>query len=197
MAFTKVQIISQISVALGNGIVADILSDDPFVVQAVSIYDLFIESILSNQNWRFATKVQQLNLTPFEPLLKEWRFILELPADYLAMQRVQPQVPYEIFENKHLYANDDKLVAVYRFVPDVTRFPTYFVKHIVFVIAEFLAIPVAQREDFAKFYDAKAQSSLASALFTDSQSHPNQAIISRPFINVRLGFGSRVPDVSN
>lgn len=195
MAFTKVQIISQISVTLGNGIVQDINQNDPFVKQAVEVFDLFVESTLSGQNWRFATTVQLLNLTPFTPILKKWNFILELPANYLAMNYIEPRVDFEIFENKHLYSNQDNIVAVYRFVPDVTRFPTYFVKHIVFVMAEFLSIPVAQREAFAQFYEKKAQASLASALFTDAQSHPNDAIVSAPFIDVRLGAQFRVPNI--
>ena len=193
MAFTKVQIISQISVTLGNGVVQDIQSNNPFVVQAVEVFDLFVESVISNHNWRFATKPQLLNKTPFTPILSEWKFILELPADYLAMNRIDPRTPYEIFENKHFYTNEDTVIAVYRFVPDISRFPTYFVKLIVFVLAEFLSIPVAQREDFATFYSKGGEEALASALFTDSQSHPNTGMESAPFIEVRRGF--RVPSV--
>ncbi|KKK62020.1 hypothetical protein LCGC14_3008530, partial [marine sediment metagenome] len=66
------------------------------------------------------------------PILPEWKFILELPADYLAMDRIHPNVNYEIFENKNLYTNIDDIIAVYRFIPDVTRFPGYFVEFLVY-----------------------------------------------------------------
>ena len=88
----------------------------------------------------------------------------------------------QIIDKKYIVTSNYELIS-------------YFVKHIVFVMAEFLSIPVAQREAFAQFYEKKAQASLASALFTDAQSHPNDAIVSAPFIDVRLGAQFRVPNI--
>lgn len=187
MAFTKVQIISQVGIALSNGPVNDLLSKEPFVVNAVAAYDLISESILAQHNLRFATRAQQLNVLVGIPILKEWRFILELPADYLAMDRVEPNVNYEIFENKQMYTNIDDLIAVYRFVPDVSRFPVYFVEYLIYAIAKHLAISTAQKEAFEVVYTAERERSLAAALFTDAQSHPNRGIVDAPFITVRRG----------
>ena len=187
MAFTKVQIISQVGIALSDGPVNDLLSKDPFVVNAVAAYDLISESILAQHNLRFATRAQQLNVLVGIPILKEWRFILELPADYLAMDRVEPNVNYEIFENKQVYTNIDDLIAVYRFVPAVSRFPVYFVEYLIYAIAKHLAISTAQKEAFETVYTAERERSLAAALFTDAQSHPNRGIVDAPFITVRRG----------
>ncbi len=187
MASTTVDIISQVSIVLSNGPVNDILSKDPFVVNAVAAFNLIAESIVSQHNFRFATRPQQLNVLLEVPILKEWNFILQLPADYLSMDRIEPNVNYEIFEDKQLYANIDKIIAVYRFLPDTARFPAYFVEYLVYALAKHLAISTAQKEAFEAVYDAERTRSLAAALFTDSQSHPNRGIADAPFIAVRRG----------
>lgn len=187
MAFTKVDIISQASFVLGNGAINDINSNLPFIKNAVAAYDLIVESVLAKHNWRFATRTQQLNVLIDEPILKEWRFILELPADYLAMDRIEPNVNFEIFENKHLFTNEDNIIIVYRFLPDVSRFPSYFVEYLVYAIAKQLAISVAQKESFDRIYDEERQRTLATGLFADAQSHPNRRMADAPFISVRRG----------
>ena len=187
MPFNKVDIISQVSIALSNGPINNVLSQDPFVVNAVAAYDLITESVIGQHNLRFATRAQQLNVLTSVPILPEWKFILELPADYLAMDRIHPNVNYEIFENKNLYTNIDDIIAVYRFIPDVTRFPGYFVEFLVYSIAKHLAISTAQKESFEAVYSAERQRTLAAALFTDAQSHPNRPMADAPFIAVRRG----------
>lgn len=196
MAFTKVQIISQVSIALSGGPINDIASKDPFVVNAVAAYDLISESILAQHNLRFATRAVELNETTFTPIWDEWDFILQLPPDYLAMDRIHPNVNYELFENKHLYSNTKKIIALYRFVPDVSRFPIYFVEYLVYAIAKHLALSTAQKESFEAVYSAERTRSLAAALFTDSQSHPNRAIADAPFIAVRAGGRSGISSIN-
>ena len=187
MPFTQVDIISQVSIALSNGPVNDILSKAPFVVNAVAAYDLITESVIGQHNLRFATRAQKLNLTALVSILPEWKFILKLPADYLAMDRVIENVNYEIFENKLLYTNTKDLIAVYRFIPVPTLFPGYFVEFLVYSIAKHLAISTAQKESFEAVYSAERQRTLAAALFTDAQSHPNRPMADAPFIAVRRG----------
>ena len=103
------------------------------------------------------------------------------------MYRIDRNVNYEIFENKQLYTNIDKIIAVYRFIPNSSMLPAYFVEFLIYSMAKHLAISTAQKEAFEAVYDAERGRTLAAALFTDSQSHPNRAIADAPFIAVRRG----------
>ena len=191
MAFTRIRIISAALTALGKGPVNDIATAGEFGDAADIAYDLLYPSLLSSDNWRFNVAIRQLSVLVNSPPVDEWRFALQLPSDYLSLVRTYPLInDFQIFEDR-MFTNTDNIKLEYRFEPNESLLPAYFVEYFVYSLAEFLALAVALQESYAKEMAAKREIAYSKALFTDGQSHPNRAVVSSPFVAVRFGGSGR------
>lgn len=173
---------------LNKASVNDISDSGEFSDSASRAYDLLLPSELSTQSWRFATKVQQLSVLVEEPPFDRWTYQLQLPADYLAAVRTYPRLDFQIYEDKIL-ANYNDIVLEYRFMPDDTALPSYFVHFFAIKLAAWFADAVAEDDNLSKSLEQKAMFQLQKALFTDSQSHPTPSMRNNPIIGVRGGGG--------
>lgn len=186
MAWNKVEIISLSLGLLGKGPIESIDAAGDYAGAASAHYEVLLRAELCKYNWRFATALVQLARTVDTPLVDQWRYIYQLPADYLLMWKMYPQVPYQIYENKKLYANVDTLKIEYRFLPDVTLLPAYFVQYFMTKLAEVLSIAVAENKDYFTAMQKQAAIWLPQALSADAQAHPNQSTVNNPFDAVRF-----------
>lgn len=148
--------------------------------------DLLYSSEISGFPWRFATKVQQLSVLVDEPLLENWRYQLQLPSDYLAAVRTYPRVDFQIYQTV-MYCNINDLILEYRYLPNYTALPSYFVRYFVILLASWYADSVANNDSLSKKLLDEADGARGQALFVDSQSHPTPSIISAPLLSVRNG----------
>lgn len=172
---------------LNKSAVADLVDSGVFADSASRAYDLLLPSCISGKSWRFATRTQSLNVLPTPPPITRWRYQLQLPTDYLAAVRTYPRMDFNIFQDK-MYANNNIVDLEYRFVPDATYLPAYFVHYFALIIAQWFANSVAENEKLAGDLAALAQIQLGEALFTDSQSHPIEAMGNNPIIQCRAGY---------
>lgn len=172
---------------LNKNSVDDLVNAGEFADSASRAFDLLYPSTISGKSWRFATKIQQLSVLLTPPPIANWSYVLQLPSDYLAAVRTFPKMTFQIYQDK-MYANNNIVDLEYRYLPDPTHCPAYFVHYLALIIAAWFADAVAENDALAQRLEAKAQIQLDEALFTDSQSHPIPAMGNNPIVMSRYGW---------
>lgn len=186
MTWSKLDIVNLAFNKLNKNSVQDFASAGEFASAAEATFDLLYPSAISGKSWRFATKLQQLNVLITPPIIDTWTYVLQLPSDYLAAVRTWPVMDYQIYQNQ-MYANNNIVTLEYRYLVNVTHLPVYFVHYLAVLIAAWFADTVAEDQQLAAKLSAEAQIQLGEALFTDSQSHPIPAMNLNPLIQARQG----------
>jgi len=188
MAFTRIQIISNAVTLIGKGVINQTTSIGPIGPAAEQAYDLLYPSLLSSDSWRFNVRLQQLSRLVSTPIIDDWKYVFQLPSDYLALIRLYPLTNYNIYEDK-VFSNNIDLTAEYRFLTPEHLLPPTFVEYFVYAIADYLSLGVALQESYAEKMEKRKELAYRRALATDGYSHPNQPIVDAPFIDVRFGSG--------
>lgn len=183
MAFTKLEIMQYASILLGNRSFVSIPTSGDLGNAIELCYSMVLKSALS-QDWRFTTKIQQLNLLPGFFPKEKYQWHLQLPSDYLSAWSVRPLQDYMIYGTE-LWAHDKIVYLEYRSQVDESKFPDYFARYMSFAVAADLGFPVAKDAGIINALQKQAMFELQRALFIDSQSHPTPAIDSNPLIEVR------------
>ena len=185
VAYTKIKIISLALVNCGKGPINTIAGAGEFAQAAEDVFDLLYPSLITSGQWRFSVKTQELSRNVVDPDIN-WAYSWELPADYLAMIRLDPHVNYNIF-GTNVYTNTlaTNLYAVYFYQPEIEILPPYFVRYFTYQLAADLAWSIARDKALAKVYEEKAQQAFMQGQVIDAKSHPNIAIASAPYVEVR------------
>lgn len=187
MAQSKTSIISNVVTILGHTPIASLDDGDQMVTAAEQAFDLLLPSILSQNNWRFATQIQQLSESVEVPPAR-WKTIYLLPAGWLKTIRVYPNIyVWDIYENSKIYAQfQGEFFMEYIFQPDVSKLPFHFINYFVWEIAAYLALSNAQRPEYYSVIEAKRIASYAMAAAIEAQNRPQftQAIF--PVLNNRM-----------
>ena len=188
MAQTRVQILSNALTLLGQKPINSLDGQGEMVNAANQAFDFLLESTLSSCKWRFACKQQQLSLLVDTPIDNRFKYIYQLPADYLCMVTLVPTGTYdwEIFENQKIYANFNyPLWAEYIFRPEVGLFPAYFNHYFAYELAVYLALSSAQKPEYYPVLKAERDYRYSVACATDAQSRPATGLQSAPAITSR------------
>ena len=130
---------------LGHKPITTLDNADDLTIAAEQAFDIFLPSVLSTGNWRFAKQIQQLSLSPIIPPVGiNFRNVYYLPAGYLQNIRVIPQnYVYEIYANSLIYCNWGTQTPVYMefsFVPPINQIPASFINYFIYEIASFLSL---------------------------------------------------------
>lgn len=173
MALTKVQIISNAISLLGHAPIASLIDGDQMVVAAEQAFDMLYPAVLAQNNWRFATQIQQLSMS-IEVPPKPWGAIYLLPAGWLKTIRVYPNIyVWDIYENSKIYAAyNGEFWMEYVFSPDISKLPAHFVQYFVYEIAAYLALSSAERPDYYAPLEAKRVSAYAMCAAVEAQNRP-------------------------
>jgi hypothetical protein len=187
MALTRVQKISNALALLGQKPINSLEGQGELVNTANQAYDFLLTSTLSSNKWRFATRQVQLSLLVDTPIDNRFKYIYQLPADYLCMVTIWPlRYDWEIFENQKLYANfNDTIYAEYIFRPIDGLFPPYFDHYFVYELAVYLALSSAQKPEYYPVLKAERDYRFSVACATDAQSRPATGLQSAPAISNR------------
>lgn len=187
MAFSKIQIISLAIEKLGKAAITSVETGGRIAQSAENAYDLVVPCFLAGYDWRFATKLVRLSQLVETPLIDEWTHIYQLPADYLSLTRLYPNLnEYELYAENKLYTKTDTaLYAEYRADVPVGQFPVYFVAVIVPAIAAHVALSVALKDDYYTINLKESDDRLSKALATNFKVRPNNSIQSTPLLDVR------------
>jgi hypothetical protein len=186
-SWDKLAIINLAFNKLNKSSVNDLVNSGVFADSAGKGFDLLYPSVISSKSWRFASKIQLLNVLIAPPPIARWKYQLQIPSDYLAAIRTYPVIDFQIYENQIMYTNCREVSLEYRFLPEVTRLPAYFVHYFSIILAAWYADTVAEDEKLSAKLSAEAQDQLGEALFTDSQSHPIHAMGLNPLVQARYG----------
>ena len=187
---SKIEIISAAFNLLGKGPINDIGSNSPTANQMASnLYDVYYPKALSQSPWRFAIKLQTLNLLTQEPIIDRWSSIFQLPIDYLVAWRTHPSVDYEIYGDK-LYTNQDSIILEYNALIVESSLPDYFVTYMIEKMAEILAMPITQKSQLVQIWGEVASASLGKAMFLDSQARTANVIIDDPIYSSKFSGSS-------
>ena len=202
VATTQTSIISNVVALLGHKPIITIDNPDNLVLAAIQAYDLLLPDLLSQNNWRFAIKIQPL-VQAFEIAPYPWRTVFNLPSGFLKLIRLYPNIyEFDLYANSKLYTlwntswnlcdgqpppppppphdpccgngNQGRLLHIeYVYQPEPNQFPPRFVPLLVYTIASYLALSNAQRPDYAAWLTTQAQSKYAMAAASEAQNRPN------------------------
>lgn len=185
MANSKLSLINSALILIGDVPLTSLTSGTRAQVVATSLYDNIIESELSKHRWGFARNVAQISKDIDVPVGNEWDSSYTLPADMLALIKIDPSVPYQIINNK-VYCNySDALFCDYIRKPSEADWPAYFAKMIEYALGMDFAPSIRDSASSMELLSNQYLNASRMARFTDSQQHPQTAIQDRPFINVR------------
>jgi len=187
MAQSKVNMISNAIALLGHAPISSLTNGDQMVVAAEQAFDMLLPAILAQNNWRFATQIQQLSESVEVPPMP-WQTIYLLPAGWLKTIRVYPNIyVWDIYENSKVYAQySGEWFMEYVFQPDISKLPPHFVQYFVYEIAAYLALSSAQRPDFYAPLEAKRTTAYAMCAAVEAQNRPQFTQATFPVLNNRM-----------
>ncbi len=183
---SKVSIISNAITLLGHAPITSLLNGDQMVVAAEQAFDMLLPGVLAQNNWRFATQIQQLSESVEVPP-KPWGAVYLLPAGWLKTIRVYPNIyVWDIYENSKIYAQySGEWFMEYVFLPDIPKLPAHFVNYFVYELAAYLALSNAQRPDFYAPLESKRIASYAMCAAVEAQNRPQFTQATFPVLNNR------------
>jgi len=188
MSLTKVAIISNAITLVGHKpiITLDVDDADDLIISASQAFDFLLEASMTENTWRFATRITQLTKINQEtPLTNLWQSVYILTPGYLKTVRLHPHnYQYEIFENSRLYTNWTGVMHMEDvFLPDISRLPAWFTKYFIFEIAAYLALSNAQKAEYYNVLESKRSHQMGLAMAVDAQNRPQNSQASFPLLN--------------
>lgn len=188
MAWTKLDMINLAANLLGKRSFNQVELGGEFADSVDSAFDLLYPVEISSYDWRFATKIQVLSKTVNEPPDPIYLFEYNLPSDYLALRRLIPnENRFQIYE-KQLWSNVDELKIEYRFLPNPSQCPSYFVKYFAKLLAAWFAKTVAEDSGLSAKLEKELVSEKGMAMYIDAQSRPTTALFQNPVIDARYNY---------
>lgn len=186
MALTKVQIISNAVTQLGHAPVVSLIDQDELVVAAEQAYDMLLPSVLSQGNWRFATKISQLSqLVEVAP--QPYLYVYQLPSGWLKTLSVWPNTyDWDIFNNEKIYTfQNTSWYMQYIYQPDVSHLPPWFVNYFVYEISAYLALSNAEKTEYYSVLESKRIQMQALAHGVETQNRPQFTQVDFPVLGNR------------
>lgn len=184
MAFSKVQLISNALILLGDSPISSLTVPGAGAEAGANLYESSYLSILSSHRWNFATKKALLSRLTEAPQ-NEYQYQYQLPVDMVMLITTYPASTYRILGDK-LYSDSPSVEIDYIYKVTEDKFPSYFIKAFEYYLAVQLAIPVT--EDYNKYelmqrgYERESR----NARYADAQSAPATPIQDDPYIRVRV-----------
>ncbi len=178
MAFTENEVIQLAQSYLGKGYGTTTAVSTNLVNTAKAFFKLCYSSNLAKPNWGFATKIVELSQLVTTPIVDEYSYIYQLPADYKSLVRTFPVgVDYEIYGDNTLYTTVNELWIAYRYNPDITLAPDYFVRFLAYDIAIQLSLSGSNDPEKAAVLIKLRDQAKLDALYIDCQSHPTRSML--------------------
>lgn len=189
---TDIEIMSTAVILLGKNAFTTIDDADEFAVSVQKFYDLLVESELAKNSWKFAKKVVDLSqVAAFDPDYAWYNTAYDLPADFLSLVRVYPDIPYQIFGKRLYCTTTGRLQLEYNHNVPVTFWSAPFKEYMVYALAAKLSPSVTENINLTQMMVLERNTAKSIAMYVDSQNSPSVPIQSDPWRAVRLngGFG--------
>ena len=185
---TDIEIMSNAVVLLGKKAFTTIDDADEFAVSAQKFYDMIVESELAQNSWKFAKKAVQLSqVAGFDPDFAEYTTAYDLPADFLSLVRMYPNIQYQIFGRRIYCSSQGILKLEYNYNAPVTRWSAPFKEYMVYCLASKMAPAVTENPNLIAQIISERNALRSSAMYIDAQNSPNRPIARNPWIACRTG----------
>lgn len=182
---SKIDLISSALVECGDIPINTLDGNDRRQVVANSVYDKIVENELSKHRWGFARTKAQLSLTTDTPVDDEWTSIYQLPTDLVTLIKIYPSINYQVYGDK-IYCNySQKLTCDYIANVAESEWPGHFAQMVIYALAKSFAISIRDNAGVKQEMNLEYITASRMARYTDSQQHPQQPIVSNPFVSVR------------
>lgn len=187
LSWTKLEILNLTLNLLGKKSVNSIQDAGEFSDSAGRAFDLLYPKEIAQYDWRFASKIEVLSQLVTPPPDPFYQYAYNLPSDYLALRKTFPSVRFQIYE-RQLWSNADQMKIEYRFMPDPTQCPAYFVNYFVLVLAKWFAKSVAEDSGLAAELSREILFEKGTAMSIDAQSRPGERLFDNPVITARYNY---------
>lgn len=185
MATTKVEIISNALILIGDKPINTTAGNERRQVVSESIYDSVLENELSKHRWTFARRKALLSLLTAEPIDNDFSKAYQLPSDLISLIKLNPNIHYQIYGDQIYCDYSQALHCDYIKKVDESTFPAYFTKLMQYAVAQELAVSIRDSKSLLGDLNYGYMNASRMARFTDSAQQPQTPIVDRPFIDVR------------
>jgi hypothetical protein len=180
---TAIEICSNAFVRLGAPPISSFTEGGAQGVAAANLYEPTLRAMLSEHRWRFASAKRTLARLTATPL-NDWSYAFQLPSDLLVLYHTDPNVEYQIYEDK-IYANVTEMDVDYQMRPNEGLFPPYFQLALEYRLASEFALIVTSNRSLAETYELKAVEQMKKARFADAQQSPAVSVQSFDYLETR------------
>ena len=180
----KIEICSNALLLLGHKPISSFDEPGAGALLAKNLWETTYRNFLSINTWKFAKKYANLNRVVTPPLNPQFQYQFQIPSDYIRIQGTNPNIDYEIYEDKIL-ANTTTLDLEYYAVIREELLPPYAVKVLELSMASVLAVPLTVDATRAEYYAKLSQQQLITAMSIDSSSQPAKGFMDTPLTTVR------------
>lgn len=155
-----------------------------------NLYDITLAADLSSPNWRFANKVAQLSqVAGVDPDFAQWNIAYQVPPDCLAIWRIWPVIPYEVFGERlwsigSLTGNQPVKIS-YRALQPESKLPPAYIMYFCYLLADQASPNITKSADMVKKIEAGMTKWRAQAMITNTQGRPNVGLTNSPWVNNR------------
>ena len=188
--YTRIEIISNALLLLGKPRIESIDAGGPAARAADQLFDMVLSNDLSSPNWRFATSVATLSLVAGPDLtFANYRYAFQLTADLLAIWRIWPKVPYQVFGQRIYTQTSSPLQIEYRSSVALGNMPPSYLNYLTYLIADTLSGAITEDASVINKITTQMQIAKSQAMVVNAQNHPNQSIGSSTWIAARANGG--------
>lgn len=167
-SFSIEQICSAGLAMLGQNPISDIEGTNPHAVLCKSIYYVTRDGLLSQYNWRFATKRVALAYSTTVPDY-EYAYQYPLPSDCFRVQATHDRTITYVIESENLLTNYDEVYIKYtRRVDESGYLDPLFVELLAARIALKLAMPILKKASAVQLMAGFAKEALSAAKHNDA-----------------------------
>lgn len=184
MAFSKIQLISNALILLGDEPISSLSDSGAGAKAGANLYESSYLSMLSSHRWNFATKKTTLSRLAEAPK-NEYKYQYQLPTDIVNLITTYPVSTYRIIGDK-LYSDSSSIDIDYVYKVTEDKFPAYFIKPFEYYLAVQLCIPVTEDYNKLEIMNRMFERESRLARYSDSQQQPSVPIQDDPYIRVRV-----------
>lgn len=185
--YSATQVIQVALNLLGFPLVTSIDAGGPAAAAMLNVYDGLLAADLSSPNWRFATKVAVLSqIAGIDPDYEGYTAAYQMPPDCLAIWKIYPTIPYNIFGERIWTMGNGELKMQYRHAGPMSLYPPAYIWYFCYLLARTVAPSVTEDPKIISYIDADMTKWRAQAMVVNAQNKRNSALTNSPWISGRM-----------
>ena len=194
MANTQTSIINKALVLVGAATVVSIDDGTPNANALGNVYEIALQSILSECKWNFATQRSSLSLAVSDTafLYPNEKFVYDIPSNVIRIFDVSPMFTYWREENGQIISDTANLGILYVYYDDnPAHYPSYFLDAFIDKLCSDIAYVIINNATIAAAFSQKYETvSLSKAISANSQTGMQQNMLDNAWTDSKFHDGS-------